>query len=200
MDDRARRHTPSHLNPEILPLSIDEKSKLQSEFLEFARSHELTRVFASDTNRGRHAVEILLGDNQEGFQVRYDRRLRNMNQPAFEDLDFEDVVKTQAYKIWHTKPELAEFGGGETLSDVSKRVSSFLEEHGHKSSLIVSHTTPLQVLLCTLLGIPSRFLWAYKFDFKSFTVVTEKILLRLNSENISDVTIEGLHQIDWRRP
>ena len=58
---------------------------------------------------------------------------------------------------WRRDPEQAP-PGGESFADVAVRVNRacdrLLEDHGGKTVLVVSHITPMKVLLCRALGVP----------------------------------------------
>jgi probable phosphoglycerate mutase len=62
-----------------------------------------------------------------------------------------------AAAAWRRDPEQAP-PGGESFTDTAHRVNRacdrLLRDHGGKTVLVVSHITPIKILLCRALGVP----------------------------------------------
>jgi probable phosphoglycerate mutase len=62
-----------------------------------------------------------------------------------------------AAAAWRRDPEQAP-PGGESFTDTARRVNRacdrLLRDHGGKTVLVVSHITPIKILLCRALGVP----------------------------------------------
>ena len=82
--------------------------------------------------------------------------------------------------------------GGECLQDVKRRIEDFLSKAGGQNTIIISHTTPMQVLLCRLLGIEVDRIWSFKFDHYRFTAIFGEILLRYNAMRVADIDFQEL--------
>src|SRR5581483_8282489 len=68
----------------------------------------------------------------------------------------------EAAAAWRRDPEQAP-AGGESFAGPAHRVNQacdrLLRDHGGKTVLVVSHVTPIKILLCRALGVPLRTLY-----------------------------------------
>ncbi len=156
----------------------------------------IKKLYHSGNQRSVDTLKKILDDDLiTNLEVISDTALRNIEQPEMEGLTFEEIQKQQIFKIWNTKPELVHFEGGESLQDVIDRCTE-LREQIKENSILVSHTTPLQVLLCNEIGLDFSKIWAFKFDHLAFSLLHTKKLLRLNTKSIVDCNFEELIQVN----
>ena len=193
LDDRLRLHTPSEADPPFVTMDKANLDEMCSEMCKIVSFFEIKRVVTSDNIRGRRTAEMLTAEVAPALPIYEDNRLRNMLQPEWAGLSYKEITSSEVYRIWHTTPEKALFTDGENLRDVDNRIKSLLDDLEDEPTLFVSHTTPLQVLGCNLLGIPAENLWSFKYDFKKFTLIHRNTLLRFNSKHVSDADLGDLH-------
>ena len=122
------------------------------------RGRNFAAVYSSDLQRARVTAEIIAG--QLGLLVQVDRRLREVNQGAWEGMLTADIEQRYA-DAWaerradrlHAAPP-----GGESLAQVAARVldgvSDMAQRHPEQRILIVSHGLALGVVLCAAAGAP----------------------------------------------
>ena len=132
-------------------------------------------VYTSDLKRALVTAEVIT-DGRE-LEVTTCPELREMNYGDAEGLTFAEI--SQHY------PEVAErcvnfsleleFPGGESFTGFMNRTIKFLDRlNDHTPSqtmLIVSHSGPLRVLVCHLLGIDPGRWWQLRFDNASLSIV-----------------------------
>jgi alpha-ribazole phosphatase len=114
-------------------------------------------VYTSDLRRALVTAEVVSSGRKVDIVVCPE--LREINYGKVEGLTFEEIERLY--------PEVAEsisnfslqmkFPGGEDFEELVERVNKFLDElENHASSqsiLIVSHSGPVRILICRLLGI-----------------------------------------------
>lgn len=113
---------------------------------------KVDHIYASDMTRTRE-TEQALADAFKGERVHIDPRLREINTGIFEG------ARNEVYHAYFTS-DLEKFTkrppGGESLSDLRRRLHKFISEveakHVGKTIVIVSHEYPLWVLEAVMLG------------------------------------------------
>ena len=189
-DDMADIYTASAAAPPLTQIAMQDIERLRTQVAWFRGQYSHTRVIVSDNPRGRQSAEVLLNDAMQGIE--FDRRLNNILQPEWAGQTQAEVSTTPLYKLWHTRPNEVRFSNGERLEDVALRVATLLQELGDVSCLLLSHTTPMQALVCLLLGLSIDHIWAFKFDHLRFSAVSAGVLLRHNSKTVDDLMISDL--------
>ena len=65
--------------------------------------------------------------------------------------------------------------GGESLAEVERRVMdgwrTLLQQHPGGRVLVVTHATPIQLVLCRVSGMPSALHWRWRVDLGSLTAL-----------------------------
>jgi broad specificity phosphatase PhoE len=80
------------------------------------------------------------------------------------------------------------FPGGETLLNVDSRIASFL--HGlDRTAIVITHTVPLQVIICRCLGLPLECIWCFQPSHLSFSVLKNRRLLAFNATALQDLPL-----------
>lgn len=187
-------YTPPYLNLPFIPIVYDEIKSLQSEIAEFFSAHNLRHVYHSDNPRGANSAKLLCSSLNCEHEIIKDDALNNILQPEWGNLSQDDIKNTKLYNVWHTNPQLVKFENGESLFDVKNRIDAFWERMSTSGGLVISHTTPMQVILCKLLKADISSIWCFKFDHFRFTVFLDSVMLRYNAIQINDINFGELRR------
>jgi len=136
---------------------------------------KIDAVYSSDLRRALVTAEVISSGHK--VDIVACPELREVNYGNVEGLTFEEISSLY--------PELAEsltnfslrlkFPGGESFEGFIERTSKFLDKlKRHTPSqtmLIVSHSGPLRVLVCRLLGIDLRHWWQIGLDNASLSIM-----------------------------
>ncbi len=141
--------------------------RLAGEKIDAIYSSDLKRAFvAAQAISAEHHVDIITCPE-----------LREANYGSAEGLTFDDISRLYpdlAVAIRNFSPQLR-FPGGESFSEFIERTSKFLERVAHyqasETVLIVSHSGPLRVLVCRLLGIDMEHWRQIRIDNASLSIV-----------------------------
>ena len=132
-------------------------------------------VYSSDLRRATGTAEVISAKRKVGIVTCSE--LREMNYGNAEGLTFEEIRRLY--------PEVAElivnfnlrleFPGGESFEGFIARTTKFLDRLKHhtpeQTILVVSHSGPLRVLVCYLLGIDQNHWWQVRIDNASLSIV-----------------------------
>src|SRR6202451_2526338 len=167
------RHGDTQLSPEHrfsglrdLPLSANGTRQAQAAPCRLATGAPIDAVVSSPLQRAVATAAIAAGEL--GLTAAIDDDLRVT---AFGDWDGSTLEKIQqrwpaAAAAWRRDPEQAP-PGGESFADTSHRVNRacdrLLQDHGGQTVLVVSHITPIKILLCRALGAPLGTLYRRSF-------------------------------------
>jgi len=156
--------------PEKIHCPLTEKGKKQIE----ATAKKITNkkidfIFSSDLLRTKQTAEIF--GKKLGLRPKFDKRLRESNigifngKPVDEIGKFWDKERKLSPLQYYRKRFKLTVPGGETYSEVEKRLSDFIKEtnkkYKGKNILIVSHQRPLTLLQKIV----------HKYDFKKFVKI-----------------------------
>jgi probable phosphoglycerate mutase len=132
-------------------------------------------IVASPLQRARQtaeaAAEVL------GVPVEVDRDLRELDFGAWEGMTGEEARASSplAFRRWSGAIDVRP-PGGESVADVSARVSRararILERHAGKTVLLVSHVTPIKLLLAAGLGVGDEIVHRVFLEAASLSTVT----------------------------
>jgi probable phosphoglycerate mutase len=158
------RHGDTQLSPEHrfsglrdLPLSANGTRQAQAAACRLATGAPIDAVVSSPLQRAVATAAIAAGEL--GLTAVIDDDLRETD---FGDWDGFTLAEIQqrwpaAAAAWRRDPEQAP-PGGESFTDTAHRVNRacdrLLRDHGGKTILVVSHITPIKILLCRALGVP----------------------------------------------
>jgi alpha-ribazole phosphatase len=141
-----------------------------------------TVVYVSDLQRARQTALP--------FSVRptiVNQGLREMSFGRWENRTYADISREapEAAQRWQSDPVAVAPPGGESLTDVSKRISKVIEAlRGETDALVVGHQGSLRVMICLLLGFPVQKYWQLRLDHAGITLLDTYpegvILSRLN--------------------
>ena len=153
-------------NPDLTEKGINVAKELKNDL----SSVDFDYVFSSPLKRAAETAS-LFGDGH--YEIKYDDRLKErsygdwsgLNKSEIKDQVGEELFLS-ARRGWSTKPP-----NGESLEDVSSRVSSFLESLPLSGNiLVVSHGNTIRAI-SVLLGINK------KEDISSYEIMTGSFLL-----------------------
>jgi len=138
-------------------------------------NEQIDAVYSSDLRRAFVTAEVIsLGHKLE---IATCPELREIDYGKVEGLTFEEIK--------HLYPEVAEsvanfspqlkFPDGESFEGFAARTSAFLDKlekcPASKTTLIVSHSGPLRVLVCHLLGVDLEHWRQFHLDFTSLSIL-----------------------------
>jgi len=138
-------------------------------------NEKIDAVYSSDLKRALTTAEVICPQSKGNIVACAE--LREMNYGQAEGLTFDEISRLypEAAELITNFDLGLEFPDGEGFTGFIERTAGFLDrlkEHEKEQSvLIVSHSGPLRVLLCSLLGIDQEHWWQLRFDNASLSVV-----------------------------
>lgn len=145
-----------------------------------ALAHRLRRIpfrsaVISPSLRAQQTAEAIL-DTRDATVID-DPRWRETDQGRWEGLTYAEVRERFPQEAMARFADAlnGRAGGGESLADVLARVSaawkSLLQRHPGGRVLVVTHATPIQLVLCSLTGMPPTQHWRWRVDLGSVTAL-----------------------------
>ncbi len=132
-------------------------------------------IYSSNLKRALTTAEVISA--KHNVEIVPCTELREINYGEAEGLTFEQIghrYPAVAELIANFNPRL-KFPGGEGFEEFAIRTKKFLDKlEKHVSSqtiLVVSHSGPLQALVCHLLGIDLKHWWQIRIDNASLTII-----------------------------
>ena len=153
-------------NPDLTEKGVNVAKELKNDL----SSVDFDYVFSSPLKRAAETASLIVDGH---YEIKYDDRLKErsygdwsgLNKSEIKDQIGEELFLS-ARRGWSTKPP-----NGESLEDVSNRVSSFLESLPTSGNiLVVSHGNTIRAI-SVLLGINK------KEDISSYEIMTGSFLL-----------------------
>ena len=158
------RHGDTRLSPEHrfsglcdLPLSASGTRQARAAACRLAAGSPIDVVVSSPLRRALQTAAIAAG--ALGLSALVEEDLRETDFGAWEGLTLAEIQQRwpAAAAAWRHDPGQAP-PGGESFCETARRVNRacdrLLREHGGKSVLVVSHITPMKILLCRALQVP----------------------------------------------
>jgi alpha-ribazole phosphatase len=129
----------------------------------------------SPSMRARLTAETILGDR--AAQTIEDARWAETHQGRWEGLTYHEVCAHYPQEAvarfadaLHGRPS-----GGESLAEVAARVAAgwaaLLQQNPGGRVLVVTHATPIQLILCALSGLTPALHWRWRIDLGSVTAI-----------------------------
>lgn len=154
----------------------------------YLANEKIDAIYSSDLKRALVTAEVI--SSGCGIDIVACPELREMNYGQAEGLTFDEISRRypEVAELVVSSSLHLEFPGGESFYGFIERTSKFLDRlNNHTPSetiLIVSHSGPLKVLVCSLLGIDQDHWWQIRIDNASLSIVDINprgtILTRLN--------------------
>ncbi|SHK29835.1 phosphoserine phosphatase PspA [Thermocrinis minervae] len=188
------RHAESEWNPicryqGLLDPDLSPRGEKQAELLGKEFSHiNIDAIYSSPLRRTLKTAKAIAKNHN--IEVIEDKRIIEIDHGLWSGLLQEEVKERfgEDFKLWLEEPHKVKFPEGESLEDVRQRVESFLEDvkrkHWDQSIVVVSHTVPIRVMYCILLGVPLSVFWSFGCDNASYSVVhmeeRRNVIMKLN--------------------
>jgi probable phosphoglycerate mutase len=138
------------------------------------RSYDIGAIVSSPLGRARRTAELVAAE--VGRQVEVEDGLRETDFGEWEGLTFGEVRKKWPDEMaaWWADPAVAP-PGGESFLDAQRRVVAarqrVLAAHPEDTVLVVSHVTPIKLLVQLALEAPLAALYRMHLDLASLTTV-----------------------------
>lgn len=136
-----------------------------------------TAIVSSGLMRTTYLADLVAEGRSGALVTHRDDRWCEADHGLWEGLTHGEVAQRYAAQMqarwadpWHSRAH-----GGESLADLWARIErawrDLVRDHDGGRLLIVTHATPIQVLLCALLGLPLERYWQFRIDLGSITNV-----------------------------
>ncbi len=158
---------------------------------------QIDRIFCSPMKRARQTITPFIDMNQH-IPIDYDRRLREIDFGIFEGMTYDQIQATypQQQKAWFSDQLGTAPQNGETLTELHKRVHSFIDEQllyatEENTILLCGHGGSLRAITCELLRLGPDKHWSFHIQRGNFAIVhiypdNSAILQRLNTKSPLD--------------
>jgi len=165
-------------------------------------NEKIDAVYSSDLKRALVTAELISSGRE--VDIVTCPELREINYGDAEGLTFEEISRLYpelAESITNFSLQL-EFPGGESFEEFVARTSAFvdrLNRHTQEQTiLIVSHSGPLKVLLCHLLGIDQSHWRKFRIDNASLSIVEtypQRVIISLLNDTSHLGVMFNLHHL-----
>ena len=165
------RHGDTRLSPEHRfsglsdePLSADGTRQVNAAAHRLASGARIDAIVSSPLPRAAATAEIVA--DELALTAATDDDLRETDFGEWEGLTFTEIQNRwpEAVVAWQHDPQQAP-PGGESFADTACRVNRacerILREHPGQTVLVVSHITPIKIMLCRALGAPLLALYRF---------------------------------------
>ncbi|WP_407839396.1 bifunctional RNase H/acid phosphatase [Streptomyces sp. DSM 116496] len=132
-------------------------------------------VVSSPLRRCRETAQAVA--DRLGLTVTVEEGLREVDFGAWEGLTFAEARERhpEDLQAWLDSPKAAPTGGGESFASATRRISAtrdrLLAEHAGRTVLLVSHVTPVKILVRLALGAPPEALFRMELSAASLSAV-----------------------------
>ncbi|MFE7183799.1 bifunctional RNase H/acid phosphatase [Streptomyces erythrochromogenes] len=132
-------------------------------------------VISSPLLRCRETAQAVA--DRLGLDVTVEQGLREVDFGAWEGLTFADVRERfpEDLQAWLDSPKAAPTGGGESFAAATRRISAtrdrLLAAHAGRTVLLVTHVTPVKILVRLALGAPPESLFRMELSAASLSAV-----------------------------
>lgn len=120
------------------------------------------RVVSSPLTRARELAEVLAASL--GAELDMEPRLMEMDFGSWEGVAWEDIARTEI-DAWAADPLGYRTGGGETVSELARRVGDVWAEANAARQLWVTHAGPMRCLLARQRRLPLESCLRQTFDY-----------------------------------
>lgn len=132
-------------------------------------------VISSPLRRCRETARTVA--DRLGLTVTVEEGLREVDFGAWEGLTFAEVQERfpDDLQAWLDSPKAAPTGGGESFTSATRRISAtrdrLLAAHAGRTVLLVTHVTPVKILVRLALGAPPEALFRMELSAASLSAV-----------------------------
>jgi len=170
--NREQRYQ-SHSNSPITAYGIRQQAALAHRL----RRIPFTLALTTATERTQATAAAILAHRQLPVPTLIDPAWAESAHGTWEGLTYREVLQrypTEARQRFADALH-GRASGGEALADVAARVQqgwlALLREHTGERILIVTHATPIRIVLCSLTGMPLTQHWQWRIDLASITAI-----------------------------
>jgi 2,3-bisphosphoglycerate-dependent phosphoglycerate mutase/probable phosphoglycerate mutase len=168
--NKARRYQGASDSP-LTPFGARQAAALAQRL----RNIPLKLAITSPATRARHTADAILGDR--AATRRDDARWAETHHGRWEGLTYAEVrarfpqeAAARFADALNGRPS-----GGESLAEVAARVAAgwaaLLQQNPGGRVLLVTHATPIQLVLCALSGMSPALHWRWRIDLCSVTAI-----------------------------
>jgi alpha-ribazole phosphatase len=149
-------------------INLSETGIKQAELLaSYLSTVAIEAIYSSPLKRAQKTAEAIAKPHR--LKVNAEPDLIDLNFGKWQGLSHEEVKEKYGdlYARWINHPEQVRMPGGETLDDVSKRVTRFRNKviENHRGTIvIVGHRVVNKVMLCALLELDNSHFWKIRQD------------------------------------
>ena len=124
------------------------QARLSADYI--AENFSVSRVYASDLKRAYNTGKCIA--ERVGVEIVADRELREIFAGDWEGVLFEDLTRLfpDSYSVWRTDIGNCRIPGGESVSELARRISAELERialaHDGETVVIATHATPIRAM------------------------------------------------------
>ncbi|MET9883732.1 bifunctional RNase H/acid phosphatase [Streptomyces sp. NPDC006430] len=132
-------------------------------------------IVSSPLRRCRDTARVVA--DRLGLEVIIEQGLREVDFGAWEGLTFAEVQERfpDDLQAWLDSPKAAPTGGGESFAAATRRISAtrdrLLAAHAGRTVLLVTHVTPVKILVRLALGAPPESLFRMELSAASLSAV-----------------------------
>ncbi|MFC9298470.1 histidine phosphatase family protein, partial [Streptomyces sp. NPDC057010] len=159
-------------DPELSPAGRRQASAVAEAL---AARGTIQTVISSPLRRCRETAQAVA--DRLGLPVTVEEGLREVNFGAWEGLTFAEVRERfpDDLQAWLDSPKAAPTGGGESFTAATRRISAtrdrLLAAHAGRTVLLVTHVTPVKILVRLALGAPPESLFRMELSAASLSAV-----------------------------
>ncbi len=132
-------------------------------------------IISSGLSRTDAVANAVIDKQPRQLAIQRDERWREANHGCWEGLTYPEVAAQYSGQAnarfadpWHNRAH-----GGESTGDLWRRVEAAWDDALRANNggriLIVTHATPIQLLLCALLRVPFEQYWQFRIDLGGIT-------------------------------
>lgn len=155
-------------------VGLNKKGKEQARKLyKKLKKEKIHALYTSDAKRAVQFAKIVF----KGMAIEKCVGFREMDFGSFEGLTYQEIMTEcpRLYQKWLENPFNTAIPGGESLNKLAKRVSKTLEgilrRNNDRTVAIVTHAGPIKVILCDVLKLGLKGIWAIKPGLASVNVL-----------------------------
>ncbi|MFB6561053.1 bifunctional RNase H/acid phosphatase [Streptomyces sp. NPDC056400] len=159
-------------DPELSPAGLRQAAAVAEAL---AARGTIQSVISSPLRRCRETAQTVA--DRLGLTVTVEEGLREVDFGAWEGLTFAEVQQRfpDDLQAWLDSPKAAPTGGGESFMSATRRISAtrdrLLSAHAGRTVLLVTHVTPVKILVRLALGAPPEALFRMELSAASLSAV-----------------------------
>lgn len=142
----------------------DQGNTRAQQIVEKFRSSSFDHVLSSPRQHARQLAEQL------STSPKQDPRWAEINHGKWEGLTYNEVSRKFPDIVDHrfADPQHCKSHGGQSLNELQQQVGAawdeLLQQTRHQNIAIITHATPIQLILCRITGLPIEQHWQFRID------------------------------------